>query len=761
MTTPAAGRAPGAGRDVAAARRRPDVALVISARDTSSTNVGAVRSILEQAGVDVRLVLLPGRRRTAGVGRALTEALSTGAAFVVYLEPGARLLPGALRRLVDACAGAAATGSVFPLFFEADAAGQVSRQGHRRTRLGLLPFTRAEFDARRELAEGRPLPGVCRIYRREALEEVGLPGGTSAGDLSSYALDLRLAQRFRIVCLPEFLCIGREEAPGRTRGLVGRLGRLSDLRRARRDEHVSWLREPRNRALSIGGEAARAVAEALPGVEGWRAARARRRRPPRPFVERWRPLLDSLHRLSVERLGWWRLDWRRRPRAAADPRRIAYYLWHFPVLSQTFVRREVAALRAAGVEVLVAADGAEDEELLGEEAPALVAGTRYTSAVGDAAVAAFRARLARRRPLALANAFLFVVSRRHGPRKSLAADLTVVRDALRLAALLENERPDRLHAPWADRCSFVALVASRLLRVPFSVQARAHELHDPDYRHPLPDVFRHADMIVTNTAYNVPFIEAHLGRRVGAAPPIHVVHNGLDLERFVPRAGRDGRSTPGIGLGSTAAASGPAVGRVADPAAGALPDPARILCVARLIEQKGLLHLLRACALLRDRGVEVRCDVIGGPEQPLYTNYLVALRREHRRLALGERVRFLGAQPLDVILDAYGRADLFVLPCVVAADGRRDVTPNAVLEAMAMALPVVSTPVGGVPELLEDGVSGVLVPPGDAEALADAVAELIADPERRRRLGRAARARIEERFDARRTAERFRALFTR
>jgi glycosyltransferase involved in cell wall biosynthesis len=402
------------------------------------------------------------------------------------------------------------------------------------------------------------------------------------------------------------------------------------------------------------------------------------------------------------------------------------------VLSQTFVRREVAALRQTGVELVVVADGAEDEDLLGEEGRALAATTRYTSTIGEEARNAFLRRLARRRPLALANTFLFIASRRYGPWKAREADWTVFHEALALGALLEDERPDRLHAPWADRCAFVALVASRLLRVPFSVQARAHELHDPGFRHPLPDVFRHADLVVTNTAYNVPFIRAHLGRR--RSPPVHVVHNGLDLHRFVPR-GADGSP------------------------AHRPPGPARLLCVARLVEQKGLLVLMRACAVLRDRGVEAACDVVGGPEEPLYTEYLLELRREHRRLQLDGRVRFAGSQPFERILDAYRTADVFVLPCVVAADGRRDVTPNVVLEAMAMALPVVSTPVGGVPELVEDGVSGVLVPPGDAAALAAALEALIADPERRRRLGEAARRRIEERFDARLTAARFRELF--
>jgi glycosyltransferase involved in cell wall biosynthesis len=114
------------------------------------------------------------------------------------------------------------------------------------------------------------------------------------------------------------------------------------------------------------------------------------------------------------------------------------------------------------------------------------------------------------------------------------------------------------------------------------------------------------------------------------------------------------------------------------------------------------------------------------------------------------------------VQEAYRHADLFVLPCVVAPDGSRDVTPNALIEAMAMQLPVVSTPVGGIPEIVEHGVSGLLVPPGDPDALRDALAELAADAALRERLGRQARVRVTERFDLttnmRRFAEAFQGL---
>jgi glycosyltransferase involved in cell wall biosynthesis len=102
---------------------------------------------------------------------------------------------------------------------------------------------------------------------------------------------------------------------------------------------------------------------------------------------------------------------------------------------------------------------------------------------------------------------------------------------------------------------------------------------------------------------------------------------------------------------------------------------------------------------------------------------------------------------------------VFVLPCVVTPHGGRDVTPNALLEAMAMRRAVVATPVGAIPELVDDGVNGILVPPGDAAALADALERLLADPPLRQRLGDAARGKVEERFDIRRNIGRYAELF--
>ncbi|HUK40057.1 MAG TPA: glycosyltransferase, partial [Candidatus Acidoferrales bacterium] len=120
---------------------------------------------------------------------------------------------------------------------------------------------------------------------------------------------------------------------------------------------------------------------------------------------------------------------------------------------------------------------------------------------------------------------------------------------------------------------------------------------------------------------------------------------------------------------------------------------------------------------------------------------------------------FLDRQPFDYVLKRYAAADIFVLPGVTASHGGRDITPNVLMEAMAMKLPVVSTISGAIPEVVENGVSGLLVPPHDEQALAGALVRLIQEPGLRQTYGRNGRRRVEERFDVAKNATAFVSLF--
>jgi colanic acid/amylovoran biosynthesis glycosyltransferase len=157
--------------------------------------------------------------------------------------------------------------------------------------------------------------------------------------------------------------------------------------------------------------------------------------------------------------------------------------------------------------------------------------------------------------------------------------------------------------------------------------------------------------------------------------------------------------------------------------------------------------------LLRDRGVEVRCRIMGlGELEP-------ELRAAVERLDLGNRVKLPGPRPQGELIEVVGSAAVFAAPCVVGGDGNRDGLPTVLLEAMALGTPCVSTDVTGIPEVLRNGETGLMVPQHDPAALADAIERLLADPELRVGLAGRARRLVEEKFDVRRNAALLRETF--
>ncbi len=424
-------------------------------------------------------------------------------------------------------------------------------------------------------------------------------------------------------------------------------------------------------------------------------------------------------------------DWLARPWPRSTPAgaaRVGYYLWKFPVLTQTFVQREIDALQRAGKRVTVFADVADESSLLDAEARAFAEATHYLMPLDRQRLRTYLRRFLGRRPLTLANVLLFTVSHRYAAHKTRAEDLNIVRRVVYLAGQLQDRGITHVHCPWADLSSFVGMLAARLARVSYSVQARASaDLYRNRSRWALTEKLATAHFVVTSSEFNRLFLECVLPRDHA---PIHVVYEGVNLRRFMPSSRQR--------------------------LAGA---PVRILSVGRMIEEKGFLYLLRALALVRERGHDVRCVIVGGTDAERTAGYDQRVAALCSALTLRDLVRFAGALPFDQVLREYQRADIFALPCVVARDGSRDVTPNAVIEAMAMKLPVVATNMTAIPEIIEDRVNGILVPPRHHQALADALTELIVHPQLAAHLGEQARRSVEARFDIDRNVEQYLRLF--
>lgn len=274
-----------------------------------------------------------------------------------------------------------------------------------------------------------------------------------------------------------------------------------------------------------------------------------------------------------------------------------------------------------------------------------------------------------------------------------------------------------LHAHFCHSATTVAMFASQLSGLPFSFTAHAKDIYvqalNPGDL--LPTKLRRAEFAVTCTQANATHL-AGLGVR---ETPIHRIYHGLDTKQFAPR--------PAASVATSAEAA-------------AVP---LVLTVGRMVEKKGFPTLIRACRLLKDQGVRFRCQMVCG-NGPV-TEQVADLIKE---LDLTDTVTMQPAVTQEALQAIYQQAALFVLPCQIADNDDRDGIPNVLVEAMAVGLPVVSTNVSGIPELIEHQVSGWLVPQKDAQALAAAIAELLADAALRQRLGQVARAQVCRLFDA-------------
>jgi colanic acid/amylovoran biosynthesis glycosyltransferase len=396
------------------------------------------------------------------------------------------------------------------------------------------------------------------------------------------------------------------------------------------------------------------------------------------------------------------------------PVRVSYVIGRYPVLTETFIDREIERLVARGTDLKIIAIRRPDPNL----SPAQVElARRVTYLLPASMIGLLRANLwALRRPGTYIGTLMWLLTRRHGraPRRRTALHFLT---GVYAAWMLRDRRGVHLHAHFVDRAATVALVAARFLDTTYSATAHAREIYvDPVL---LPERIGNAVFAATCTDYNRRHLIRVLGGEIGSK--IVRLYHGLDLGPYMAVDHRTSRVSN---------------------------EPPLILAVAQLMERKGLRYLIEACQLLTQRGRIVQCEIVGdGP-----------LREELEALAsrdgLARTVSLTGPLPHHEVVARLRRAAAFVLPCIVADDGDRDGIPNVILEAMAAAVPVVSTAVSGIPEVVRDGTTGLLVPERDPRAIADAVERLLDDADLASRLGQAARAFVRSEFDLDRNVER-------
>ena len=390
--------------------------------------------------------------------------------------------------------------------------------------------------------------------------------------------------------------------------------------------------------------------------------------------------------------------------------KVGYVVKRYPRYSETFIVNEILAHEATGMEieifsVLPPEDGHFQDVISRVRAP-----VTYLPSKG-LKVAEFWSALEQAGET-LPDGWLSLEAAR-------GEDVRYVYQAVVLAREARLRAISHLHAHFATASTTVARLAARFVGVPYTFTAHAKDIFHESVR--LADLRRKladATVAVTVSDYNLAYLRESYGP---AARRVRRIYNGLDLERFPYRSPRE--------------------------------RPPRIVGVGRLVEKKGFVDLIEACAILADEGRTFTCQIVGTGEKE------VELRMRIAHLGLEDRVELLGPRPQSELVRLVQDAAVLAAPCVVGADGNRDGLPTVLLEAMALGTPCVSTDVTGIPEVIRDGETGLMVPQRDPATLAAAIGRLLEEPDLRARLADMARPLVEAEFDVNRNAAQLREVF--
>ena len=367
---------------------------------------------------------------------------------------------------------------------------------------------------------------------------------------------------------------------------------------------------------------------------------------------------------------------------------LAYLFERFPAFSQTFCYREVAELDQQGFKPPIFSIRNPKGERPQDWDARIVERVHYLPEEKELLDDVRRASKTRK-----LTAEIVAALDEWGRRR----DFLRLYQAAYIGLRLQQLGVRQVHAHFAGLAARTAFWLQKFFGTSFSFTAHANDIFAPrHFEIGLDKLVGAALAIVTETDFAAQFLQERFPER---ADRIHRIYNGLNLAEF----GRsDFSSTPSL-----------------------------IVAVGRLIAKKGFADLIRACRLLMERAKSFRCEIIG--EGPLEQE----LREEITELHLQDYVALLGAKPQHEIRERLAAASVFVLPSVVDPDGGMDNLPTVIMEAMAAGLPVVSTSIGGIPEMVVENETGFLVQPGDAIALADAIEKVVDDCSLARKLGQA------------------------
>jgi colanic acid/amylovoran biosynthesis glycosyltransferase len=404
---------------------------------------------------------------------------------------------------------------------------------------------------------------------------------------------------------------------------------------------------------------------------------------------------------------------------------VAYLLSRYPAISHTFFLKEVLGMRERGLTVMTASINGADRTL--EQLPPVEAdesrATRYIKSGGMISVLLEVLAIAARNPVVALRGLRAALRLGGFDLLARAYALFYLAEALIVGDWMRRNRLPHLHVHFGGAVASVGMLTAQAWRVPWSVT-----LHGPD------EFFDQEDFYLRQKIESAAFvvcISDFCRSQVLRIAPSHeaerleVVRLGVDCVALQPSLPVDSTKTAGDTV------------------------PVRLVCTGRMVSAKGHRILLEALAPLVASGIDLTCTLIGdGPERKSLEAMCV-------ELGIAERVRFLGAMAHGPTLAEVAKADVFVLASF--AEG----LPVALMEAMALGVPCVSTTIAAIPELIRDGVNGVLVPPANPKALGEALGRLARDAGLRRELGKAARETAEIEYNLATNLDKLAGVFRR
>jgi glycosyltransferase involved in cell wall biosynthesis len=392
----------------------------------------------------------------------------------------------------------------------------------------------------------------------------------------------------------------------------------------------------------------------------------------------------------------------------------------YPRISETFISNEILLLESLGFKIHIFSMRQPRESFCHDSVKKIKAKVDYLPETLLKPLPKFlyhNIQLAIKNPRLYSKAFRKAIIRFKRTKKS-----ATLKHLFQAGYLVNKFLPvtgiKHFHAHFAHSPTSVAMFASCLSGIPFSFTAHAKDIYTSDYRQ-LREKIGLAKFVVTCTEYNRNHLkQTALGEQLAVATPVHRIYHGIDMNLFSDNAGTNRK--------------------IKKPA-----PPFQLMTVARLTSKKGLPTVYKALHILKRKGLLFHHTLIGDGDERDKILFLI------KSLGLENVSQWLGTRPHQTVLEQYQKADLFVLGSEIAENGDRDGIPNVFVESMAMGVPVVGTNVSAIPELIKHEETGLLVSPGNPEALADAILRLLEDESLRNRIIAAARKKVASCFNNR------------